>query len=165
MITIRPLLQEDLPTRVEWMNRPEVYQKMHFRVPVTLASTFCWYEKVRNNSRRVDFSFEDSHQRLVAMGGLTSINSVERPSAELYVFINPDAFHQGYGMKATTLLCQYGFNNLRLSMISLYTNENNKWAKTVYESLGFKLKDRFSENGVIRLYYELLCGEFRSLCV
>ena len=31
---LRKIEQNDLPTRVDWMNHPKVYQSMHFDVPV-----------------------------------------------------------------------------------------------------------------------------------
>ena len=88
MIKLRKLQENDLPTRVEWMNNPMVYQTMHLTLPITLENTQRWFQKNQDCASRQDFVFEDSDGQIVAMGGLTNIDfSVKK--AELYVFVAP----------------------------------------------------------------------------
>lgn len=160
---IRELHKDDLETRVRWMNNPKVYQSMHFEVPVLMENTINWYEKNRINANRIDVTFQEQ-ERIVAFGGLTSM---KLGRAELYVFVDPDSQQKGIGSEATRLLCKWGFSNLGLRKIYLYTNEDNVSAIRVYEKCGFKLEgclrqEYLSENGEYknRLYFGLLATEF-----
>ena len=164
---LRKLELKDLPSRVEWMNHPKVYQSMHFDVPVLLEKTEQWFENIQKNPNRSDVVFEEEGQ-LVGMGGLTCINR-ETGKAELYVFINPNFQAGGLGTKAVEMLCRYGFEELHLNKIYLETNENNFAAIRVYEKCGFILEgilreEYKSEEGILlnRLYFGLLKKEFHG---
>lgn len=162
---IRRIESRDLPLRVEWMNNPKIYSSMHFAIPVSLENTQRWYESNRNSAHRADLVFESDAGDVVAMGGLTSIDSYRR-CAELYIFVNPERKSQGIGRKSTCLLCKYGFDVLKLHKIYLVTNKSNLAAQKVYESVGFKLegilRDELVEGESYsdRLYYGLLSSEF-----
>lgn len=165
MIRLRKLQSSDLPLRVEWMNRPEVYETMRFTPPISIEATKAWFEKNKSVQNRVDVAFEEADGRIVAMGGLTGIDYTVR-KAEFYVFVNPDSQRQGYGTQATYQLCKYGFKVLQLHKIYLYTNETNHGARRTYEKVGFTLEGRMrqerinGENYEDRLYYGLLASEF-----
>ena len=165
MIRLRKLQNSDLPLRVKWMNRPEVYKTMHFVPPISIETTLAWFEKNKSTKNRIDVVFEDENNgQIVAMGGLTSIDYSVR-KAEFYVFVNPDAQRLGYGTKATYLLCKYGFEILQLHKIYLFTNESNLGARRTYEKIGFVLEGQMREeciDGEVyedRLYYGLLASE------
>lgn len=164
---LRKLELKDLPSRVEWMNHPKVYQSMHFDVPVLLEKTKQWFDNVKKNPNRSDVVFEEKGM-LVGMGGLTNINRLTG-KAELYVFINPNLQAGGLGTKAVEMLCRFGFDELKLNKIYLETNENNYAAIRVYEKCGFLLEgtlreEYLSEEGQLlnRLYFGLLKKEFHE---
>lgn len=165
MISLRKLQSSDLPTRVEWMNKPEVYETMHFVPPISIETTRTWFEKNKCVTNRIDVVFEEEDGKIVAMGGLTCIDYVVR-KAEFYVFVNPECQRQGYGTKATYLLCKYGFEVLQLHKVYLYTNETNHGARRTYEKVGFALEGRMRDERIDgetyedRLYYGLLASEF-----
>lgn len=99
------------------------------------------------------------------MGGLTSIDSAVK-KAELYIFVNPELIGKGIGTKATKQLCQYGFTELGLEKIYLFTDRDNVAAQKVYEKIGFRLEgtlrnEILTRTGQIsdRLYYGLLKHE------
>lgn len=174
MIILRPIRQEDLETRVEWMNNPRVYSSMHFEIPVTLDNTLKWFDRNKGMTNRHDVAFErigesfNIEEELIAFGGLTSIDPVLR-KAELYIFVSPFLQHQGLGLQATKLLCEYGFSELGLNKIYLETNEDNFAAQRVYERCGFVLEGRLreeylDENGYAkdRLYYGLLMRDWQK---
>lgn len=162
---IRKIKKLDLKTRVSWMNNPKVYQSMHFQTPVMLKKTIQWYRKNETDNSRVDVSFVDSEDRLVAMGGLTHID-LEVKKAELYIFVSPDIHGKGYGTYCTALLCYYGFSILGLHKVYFYTNARNLPAKHIYEKVGFMLEGCLREELIEdnsygdRLYYGLLKHEF-----
>lgn len=165
---IRRLSEEDLKCRVDWMNNPRVYKNMHFTPPILLEKTIEWYRKNLFNDKRQDLVFEDDNGQLIAMGGLTSIDPSAR-KAELYIFVNPELLGRGIGTEATKLLCKYGFDNLHLHKIYLFTNASNIGASKTYIKVGFKLegvlRDEMTKNGIYedRLFYGLLDSEFEKI--
>ncbi len=159
---IRQLMHSDLLTRVKWVNDRRVHESMHFDVPITLEGTKKWFNGIVGNASRADMAFEDKGE-LCAMGGFTSIAE----DAELYIFVSPDCQGKGLGKIATSLLCEYGFYNLQLKSIYLFTNGDNFAAQKTYEALGFKLNsivNNCAKNGkgdvVNRLKYILCPNDF-----
>lgn len=160
---IRSICEDDLPTRVSWMNHPNVYSSMHFDIPVVLEKTISWFRQNQDNKNRVDLVLEERDE-LVAMGGLTGIDhSIGK--AELYIFVDPFFQSKGIGTVATRALCKYGFETLGLNKIFLVTNESNIPAQKVYEKIGFKLEGRLRAETIVagqvedRLYYGLFKDE------
>jgi len=127
--------KEDIPTRVSWINDPKVFYSMHFDSFVTEEGTEDWYERNRACKDRIDVSFLED-DRIVAMGGLTSISDVHR-NAELYVLVGPAFHRRGYGSESTKWLVNYGFSQLGLHRIYLITNGTNDAAVALYRKLGF----------------------------
>lgn len=164
---LRKLAICDLLKRVEWVNSPHVYQSMHFNVPITFENTLKWFENNQDTTSRTDVVFEDDSGNIVAMGGFTSIDDKLR-KGELYIFVGPEYQGKGYGTEATKLLCEYGFNTLKLYKIYLYTNSNNFGAIRTYEKVGFKLEGvlrketLYKDNLIDRLYFGLLNTDFNK---
>lgn len=156
---IRDLSYDDLPERVRWMNDVRVNSTLNVQLPVSLDSTRSWYERNKQNDKRRDFSFVDNDV-LVAMGGFTSIDEAVG-KAELYIFVNPDIHGKGFGKESIEIMCKYGFEEMGLKKIYLYTNSDNSIARHIYEKLGFVLEgympQEIMNNGEIkdRCYYSV----------
>lgn len=166
-MTLRKLEFEDLHIRLEWMNHPNIYKNMHYEIPVMLEKTICWFEQNQNKDNRIDVAFVEDNQ-LLAMGGLTHIDRIIN-KAELYIFVDPYLQKKGIGTQATKLLCNYGFEYLKLNKIYLETNEDNYAAQRVYEKCGFKVEGILRQEyktfeGTLknRLYYGLIKGELNE---
>lgn len=163
---IRKIEEKDLEERVAWMNNPKVYESMHYVVPVCYENTVMWYKNNKNNLSRYDMVFEDEKGRLVAMGGLTSIDPHIK-KAEFYIFVDPESQGKGIGSEASALLCKYGFESLGLNKIYLHTNESNIGARKTYEKIGFKLEGILRSEAIVRgrcedrLYYGLMAYELK----
>lgn len=159
---LRRINENDLEQRVKWMNNPKVYKSMHFAIPVLLDKTILWYKNNLKRKDRVDLIFHNDEGETVAFGGITSIDTA-LCKGELYVFVNPDIQKKGIGTVATRLLCDYGFQILKLNKIYLEINEDNVVAQRVYEKCGFRLEGRLNQgyltaDGELKnlLYYGLL---------
>lgn len=159
----RHICEDDLPTRVSWMNHPKVYSSMHYEIPVQLDKTLIWFRQNQGSKNRVDIVFEE-YGKLVAMGGLTGIDYLIG-KAELYIFVDPFNQSSGIGTVATKELCKYGFETLGLNKIYLVTNESNIAAQKVYSKVGFKLEGCLRAETIVagqledRLYYGLFKDE------
>ncbi len=151
-LMVRRLEYEDLSTRVRWFNTPSVYTQMVVNYPVSLADTQQWFAKNALNDRRRDFSLvmrkADESTRIVGMYGLVDIDHRHR-RAELYIVVDPEMTGRGIGKKAIQWLCNFGFIQLNLMRIYLYTLVDNNHARRFYEQNGFVLE------GILRkhIYY------------
>lgn len=167
-IKVRALTEYDLETRVEWMNSPAIYETMHYEIPIRIENTRQWFLSNLSNPTRRDFVFEDENGAVVAMGGLTGIDS-DNYKAELYIFVHPTRQGEGLGTRTTYLLCQFGFGVMGLRKIFLYTDSSNLGARKVYEKVGFKLEGCLRQENVKhgtredRLYYGLFSHELKNL--
>lgn len=160
----------DLETRALWMNSPSIYKSMHFVPPISLDNIKKWYQANLKSKNRFDATIEDDAGHLLAFGGLTNIDYSVR-KAEFYLFVNPEMQGQGVGTKATSLLCQYGFEILQLHKIYLFTNVSNVGAVKTYERVGFLLEGVHRDENIVaeqyenRLYYGLLVKDFNPMGV
>ena len=101
----------------------------------------------------------------IGMAGLTDI-SIDNANAELYIYIDPKYQGYGYGKKALSKLCSFGFNELSLHRIFLFTFEKNKIANNLYLKCGFKkealLREHTYKDGLFhnRYIFGLLKKDF-----
>lgn len=160
--------KEDIETRVEWINNPLINKTMFFDLPASVKNTLRWYENNLGSNSRIDFSFKNEDGKLVAMGGFTGITEIHK-NAEFYVMVNPDSHGRGIGKQVSYWMYNYGFSQLNLHKIYLYTNDNNVAAYSIYEKAGFTLEGILREhkwkNGSFqnRRLYGLLKSEWIKL--
>ncbi len=140
VLKVRRLEQGDLATRVAWLNAPSVYSQMTVDVPLSLSDTQQWFARNALSDRRRDLAFIHEEgvggEGLVAMGGLVDLDPRHR-HAELYIVVRPGCTGRGIGSQAVRWLCAYGFIQLGLIRIYLYTLAHNTGARRLYERLGF----------------------------
>lgn len=167
-IVVRCFNDTDISTRVEWINNPLINNTMFFELPATIDNTKKWFQNNIDNKNRVDFSFFDSEDVCIAMGGFTSI-SKEHSNAEFYVMVNPLLQGKGIGKKVSEWMYNYAFSVLNLNKIYLYTNDDNIAAYSIYEKYSFQLEGILRmhkyKNGKFqnRRFYGLLRSEWELL--
>lgn len=159
VVTIRPLTEECLDRRVQLLNMPEVSSNLNTSECFDIKKTKEWF-KNRNLAKRFDCVFVLGSD-IIGMGGLTNI-SKENKNAELYIYLSPQFQGHGLGFKSLKLLCKYGFEELKLHKIYLYTFASNIRANKMYEKAGFVreglLREHTMKNGHLqdRYIYGLL---------
>lgn len=151
---LRVLTLEDLPQRVRWMNNPKVYGSMHFDVPVLIDKTIDWFNRNQQRNNRVDCAFWGVDGKIVAFGGITSIDK-EIGKGETYIFTDPETRHKGIGTDAMVLLCKYGFETLSLNKLYAYTNEDNVASIRLHQKVGYEIEGRLRQeyidtNGILK---------------
>ncbi len=144
-IYLRPLAKEDLPDRVSWINDEENIQTLLFDWPTSLDKTTKWFNNVVMDSSKLNLSIVSNEtNELVGMTGLLNIDRINH-HAQLYITIGNKKFRgQRLPDEVIPLVLEYGFNELELKKIYLYTLPNNERGRHVYERNGFKL------DGVLR---------------
>ena len=130
---------KDIKIRVDWINDPRINQTMFFDLPASVINTEKWYNNIRENSKRIDFTFVNNEDDIIAMGGFTDISSIHK-NAEFYVMVNPEMQGKGIGKQVSIWMYNYAFSVLDLNKIFLYTNDDNIAAFSIYEKAGFQLE-------------------------
>lgn len=159
---------KDVETRVEWINNPLINQSMFFELPASVSKTEQWFKNNIGNKCRIDFTFRNNEDEIIAMGGLTGI-SPEHKNAEFYIMVNPLMHRKGIGQKVSVWIYNYAFSVLGLNKVFLYTNDNNLAAYKIYEKAGFKLEGILRghkwKNGAFqnRRFYGLLRKEWNTI--
>lgn len=157
---------EHVETRSKWLNTAQIYSFLNIQYPNTIDQTREWYERIRNNSSRIDFVFSDDESHL-SMTGLTNID-LNNGLAEFYIMVNPERLGNGYGKKTTEWTLNYAFINYNINKVYLYTNDFNDIANAMYHKLGFSLegqlrKHKYRDGKFIDRYvYGLLKEEWES---
>mgnify|MGYP000922975640 CR=1 FL=1 len=136
---MRRLEESDLTERVRWFNSEPIYSNVPIDIPASLNDTRKWFSNNALNQSRRDFTAilsEGSDQNLISMAGLVAIEYRHR-CAEFYMFMNPNFIGRGLGTLVLRWVCNYGFTELALNKISLFTVESNVGARKFYERNGF----------------------------
>lgn len=159
---LRPLLLDDLPHRVEWLNDARVNRSMNISSNITLDDTEKWFEKVSIDVTRVDLVL--THNEIpVAMTGFTNIKDDE---AEGYVFVSPTQKSRGLGSFSLFFRLVYGFDIYGLNKINSVIDLDNIPSRRLVEKMGYQLieikKNDLFKNGewIDRCYYSVSSEEF-----
>ena len=139
-VYLRLLSQDDLKDRVSWINDEDNIQSLLFDWPSSYVKTIKWYNNVIFDNSKVNFSIVDSKtNELIGMTGLLNIDRINH-HAQLYITIGNKKYRGKHlPDEIIPLVLEYGFSELELKKIYLYTLPNNERARHVYERNGLKL--------------------------
>ncbi|MFJ7211265.1 GNAT family N-acetyltransferase [Amycolatopsis sp. NPDC098790] len=148
LVRLRALEPEDAGKIHLWQSDPEVSRWMDNSHPRSLAQI-----RKRAEERPVN-SYESVVLGIETVAGGELIGIVdlrdalpEVGNAELDIYIGDPAYRNGggYGTEALRLMCRYGFNSMRLHMITLWVVAENDRARHVYRKVGFAEDGRHRE--------------------
>jgi len=144
-VYLRLLAKEDLQDRVSWINDEENIQTLLFDWPTSLDKTQKWFSNVVFDNTKLNLSIVDIEtDELIGMTGLLNVDRINH-HAQLYITIGNKKYRgQHVPDEVIPLVLNYGFTELELKKIYLYTLPNNERGRHVYERNGFKL------DGVLR---------------
>ena len=139
-VYLRLLNQEDLEDRVAWINDEENIQTLLFDWPTSLEKTQKWFSNVVFDNSKLNFSIIDIEKNeLIGMTGLLNIDRINH-HAQLYITIGNKKYRGRHlPDEVIPLVLEYGFTELELKKIYLYTLPNNERGRYVYERNGLKL--------------------------
>lgn len=135
-VTIRRFVREDIPKKVEWINNPENNRYLHYDIPLNIEKTQKWYE---NNIGRTDRYDAVIVADDVPCGTIGLLN-IDRKNAkaELYIAMGDTSLKgKGVSTEASKLILNYGFSEMNLERIYLYTETENIAAQRLFEKIGF----------------------------
>lgn len=160
-IRIRKFEKRDIPKKVEWINNPENNRFLHYDIPISEGKTEQWFDKHYGEDTRFDAVIEVDNTPIGTIG-LLNIDK-KNSKAEYYIAMGePDYKGKGFAKRASLLILKYGFEDLGLNRIYLFTEVDNVVAQKMFEHIGFVKEgivhqDTFSHGKFVdRIIYGLL---------
>jgi RimJ/RimL family protein N-acetyltransferase len=147
LVRLRPLEPADTEQVWRWHGDEEVTQWLEADYDLSLAQLRKHGEdRSRNSYERSVFGIETlSEGKLIGVASLFGARP-EVGRAELDIWIGAkDHWNGGYGTDAVRTLCAYGFDVLRLHLISLWVVAHNERARAAYRKVGFREEGRQRE--------------------
>lgn len=160
-ITIRKFERDDIPNKVEWINNPENNQFLHYDIPIKIEKTQRWFDSNIGRTDRYDAVIEADG---IPCGTIGLLNIDRKNSkAEYYIAMGETSLKgKGVSTKASKLIIEYGFNELGLNKIYLFTETENIAAQRLFEKVGFVKEgcireDIFSRSKFVDRYAYGIC--------
>lgn len=145
-VILRPIDLADTALIVKWRNSDSVRKNFIYRELFTAETHINWMNTKVASGEVVQFIIHDKESGLdVGSVYLRDINPIHE-SAEFGIFIGEDeARGRGIGSEAAALICDYGFDTLKLHRISLRLLGTNAAARRSYEKVGFRHEGTFTD--------------------
>ena len=164
-ISIRKFEEGDIENKIGWINNPNNNSFLHYDLPLKYDETLSWFLKNKNRIDRYDavILVDDTPVGLLGLLGIEQKNR----KAEFYIALGEENYKgKGVALKASELMLNYAFNELKLNKVYLYTEKDNIAAQKLFEKLGFLkeglLKEDIIYNGrkVDRFFYGITTNEY-----
>lgn len=138
-IYLTPISEKDTVNIVKWRNSDSVRKNFIYQELFTYESQNTWIKDEVYTKKVVQFIIKErDNGTSVGTVFLRDIDLKNHNKAEYGIFIgNQDARGKGYGSEAAQLICQYGFEILKLNKIFLRVLADNIPAIRSYEKVGF----------------------------
>jgi RimJ/RimL family protein N-acetyltransferase len=171
-IQLRSLELKDAKYMVHVYNSLEARRFLDDPAPLSLDDAEQWIRKTwaqRKAHQNFFFAIESSKsKKLLGVCGLFGVKKINRKAELMITLFDESNRSKGFGTEALQLLLDYGFNQLNLHRIVLFTHEINKRAQHVYTKMGFKPGGRRRQASFFEgtyhdiLLYDMLASEFRG---
>lgn len=166
-ITIRKFEKSDIPKKVEWINNPANNRFLHYNIPLSVEGTERWFDSHQGETTRYDAVIEADGVPVGTIG-LLSIDR-KNSKAEYYIAMGETSYKgKGVAKEASRLILSYGFEELGLNRIYLFTEVDNIAAQKLFERVGFKregiLKQDVYSHGAFadRIAYGILKEDWKG---
>ncbi|MDO8557551.1 MAG: GNAT family protein [Candidatus Jorgensenbacteria bacterium] len=163
-VTLRPVVKEDVPRFLVWINDPDVRQYLSMYLPVMEADEQAWFENL-SKSKETDIVFLIiADDQPIGCMGIHRINWKDK-TAITGAFIGEKKYWgKGYGTEAKMLLLNYAFNSLNLrkvcaSVLSFNGRSHAYQLKCGYKEEG-RRKQQVYKNG--RYWDEIFTAVFKK---
>ncbi|MFE0020098.1 GNAT family N-acetyltransferase [Amycolatopsis sp. NPDC059021] len=147
LVRLRPLEPSDAESLYRWNSDPDIGRWMVNSHPLSLAQFRKRCEERKENSYdNVVLGIETLAEGKFI--GIIDLRDAEPEigNADLDLYIGEkDHWGKGYATDAMRVMCAYGFNSMRLHLISLRVVAENEAARHVYRKVGFHEDGRHRE--------------------
>ncbi len=150
-VVLRTIEEEDLPFLRDAINDPTVRRYLTSRLPLNLDDEREFYEEVVVGDEStlnllvwaVDPDAEPGAHRAGTIG-LQGLDSVDG-SAEIGLFLVPEAWNRGVGSEASRLVTDWAFAERRRHRVVARVADGNEASARIWEKLGFRHEATFRE--------------------
>jgi RimJ/RimL family protein N-acetyltransferase len=141
-VSLRPILKEDVPQLLRWMNDQEVVQYLSVYLPMLEADEDEWFNNLSKRKQAdLIFGIITNDGELIGVMGIHGIMWKDRTATTGAYIGNKNYWGKGYGTEAKMLLLNYAFNALNLRKICASVLSFNK------RSYAYQLKCGYKEEG------------------
>ena len=165
-VYLRPLLKEDIPLLLKWINDPDVYQYLMSCLPVMEAEEEEWFKHIHRNRERnivLMMCITDGDKPIGTMG-LHGISQKDGTATTGALIGEKEYWGKGYGTEAKMVLLNYAFNILNLRKICSSVLAFNGRSQRYSEKCGYvvegTLKKQHFANG--KYVDEVLMAVFKK---
>lgn len=146
-ITLKPIDLEDTDDIIRWRNQPSLKANFISQEDLTKETHLRWMRENVMTNRTVQFIIIDNETQQHV--GTTFIKDISegRHKGEFGIFIGEgQARGKGFGLAATELITNFGFDVLQLHKIFLRVFESNQAAIRTYEKAGYQMEGLFQDD-------------------
>lgn len=149
-VTLRPVLEIDLPHIVRWINDPEVTKYLATHFPMMEAEEKDWFTNLPKCKPHDIVVALVVDGKIIGTMGLHDIDYKNRRATTGALIGEKDYWGKGYGSEAKMLLLDYAFNTLNLhkvcSNVIAFNERSIRYSlKCGYEEEGRKREQHFSQ--------------------
>ena len=163
-LSIRPVVQEDLPTLLEWRNHPSVRACMLTQHIITPTEHARWFDKVSQDPSRALCIVESPNGPM----GYVQFDDVRPQGVSQWGFyLNPQA-PKGSGSAFGAVALHHAFEKLQIHKVCGQVLDTNLASQAFHNKLGFQLEGTLRQhhalNGAFHglVCYGLLASEWSS---
>jgi RimJ/RimL family protein N-acetyltransferase len=140
---MRPIMPQDLPYFVKWINDKETLEMLSAYLPVTIKEEAEWIESLSNkNHTDIQLAIVTTDGNLIGSMGIHKIDWKNRTASTGAFIGDKNYWGKGYGTEAKMLLLNYAFNTLNLRKIYSSAIEYNKRSIAYQMKCGYKIEGR-----------------------
>lgn len=138
-ITLCEINKNDIEIIRLWRNKKNIRKCFINNEIISSKQQINWYKNYSFKNNDIMFIIKYLGKPI----GCVALYNINNKKAEFGRLIIGDDINRGKGLalRASYMLCKYGFNKLNLEMIYLSVFKNNKKAINLYIKLGFKIVD------------------------
>lgn len=156
-IELIPISKEDTEYIIKLRNTREINENLFSNPPTYDFEHLKWLNQIDKNDIHLIIKVKDEKAGII---NITKID-YKNEKCEYGIALDPEYTGKGIAYKASRLLLDYVFNNLKIRKIYLEVFSDNPRAKSLYEKIGFKQEGYFKEevfkNGKFRDVIRMAC--------
>jgi len=140
-VNLRPLRDDDLDRRAEWLKDRETYELFTGSPPSRAyrrSDAEWWCENLEADTQAVVFAIETKTGRHIGDIDLHAIDQVDKTGKLTVLVGEKSAWDSGFGTDAIGTLLRHAFAELDLEQVKLRVFNFNKRAIRCYQKCGFR---------------------------